>query len=110
VQASLVQSLPALEKPGGVKVPAYTVALSKTLDHAADELASLRPPAEAAADNVNLVSGLRFVSHRIVDLTGEGRRPSANALAELLRSPQMTAFNAAVADLRRKGYPVSTLP
>jgi hypothetical protein len=93
MQASLVKSLPALTS-GGVHAHAYAAALSKTLARTADTLGSLRPPADAEADNAKLAAGLRLLSTQVVRLV------EADAWSTTLRSPQLKAMNAAAVDLR----------
>jgi hypothetical protein len=79
--------------------------LASAFDQAATELASLKPPADARADNRKLATGLRFLAG--VSLQGLTKK-SAKAEGALTRSIEhsstLRAFWAAQKDLQRMGY------
>ena len=81
--------------------------LVSLLNAEADELASLKPPAEAAADKAKLVAGLRAfarISVAALNANATGRAAQAAVVRAIQRSPELVAFSAALDDLRRKGY------
>jgi mono/diheme cytochrome c family protein len=79
--------------------PAVRRSFAAEIRAAASELAALKPPKDAAADNQKLADGLRA-------LAGYYEDPD---LEKLLRSPAVTAAIRAASDLERKGYDLGPL-
>ena len=75
---------------------------------AADDLASLKAPSDAVADNAAIVAALRAIQ---VGLEKVKTDPTAAAtiVGKLESSPQLKAAEKATADLKQKGYKVGVI-
>jgi hypothetical protein len=83
------------------------------LRRAASRLAAISPPADARADNMKLVSGMRAFA---TALTGMKRAAASRNLKTVVaadravdRSPAVRAMMSAATDLQRKGYRLGQL-
>jgi hypothetical protein len=112
VQASvtaLTKTNPATLAELATRVDKAEAAVKK----AADDLDSIKPPADAETDNAAIVTALRKIQSGLEALkkaasTGD---PTAaqKAAAEIESSPQLKAAQKATADLKRKGYKVGVI-
>ncbi len=77
---------------------------------AADDLGSLKPPADAAADNATIVTALRTIQsglERLKKAASSGDFATAQKVgASIETSPQVKAAEKATADLKAKGYTI----
>ena len=80
---------------------------------AADDLASLKPPKDADADNGALVAGLRAVQAGLESLKAKAASGDIAGVQQagtaLESSPKLKAAEKAIADLKSKGYAVGFL-
>jgi hypothetical protein len=76
------------------------------LQKAADDLDSVKPPKEVAADNAKLVVGLRSLASSLDKITSAARDPTRQqkALQELATSQPVREAQAAIRDMQKKGY------
>jgi predicted component of type VI protein secretion system len=94
--------------------------LAKAIDTAeaavkksADDLESLKPPADAAADTTTIVKGLRAIGSGLEAMKraaakGDTNAARAAALA-ISDAPQVRAAQRAADDLKKKGYDVGVI-
>lgn len=75
---------------------------------AADDLASLKPPSEAVADNDAIVAFLRRIQSGLEQV--KANPASAQTIVRAIeKSPQLKAAEKATADLKKKGYKVGVI-
>lgn len=100
--------------------PGSLSALAKEVDtaeaavtKAADDLDSGKPPSDAEADNTKIVTALRVIAKELEKLK---RAAATNQIAAvqqaataLRSSPELTAAEKAVKDLKQKGYKVGVI-
>ena len=95
-------------------------ALAKQVDSAeaavkkaADDLDSLTPPKDAAADNAKIVAGLRAIGKGLDALKRAAKKGSASdvqaAALSLSDSPEIRAAQRAATDLKKKGYSIGVI-
>jgi hypothetical protein len=85
---------------------------SAAVKQAADDLDSLKPPADAEADNTALVTGLRAIESGLAKLKKALATNPLQAAAigrDLQQAPEVKAAEKAAADLKKKGYKVGVL-
>jgi hypothetical protein len=85
---------------------------SAAVKQAADDLDSLKPPADAEADNMALVTGLRAIESGLAKLKKALATNPLQAAAigrDLQQAPEVKAAEKAAADLKKKGYKVGVL-
>ncbi|HEX5246304.1 MAG TPA: hypothetical protein VFW41_04160 [Gaiellaceae bacterium] len=110
------QSVTALTKT----TPATLAELAKRVDtaeasvkKAADDLDSIKPPADAVADNAAIVNALRAIQsglERLKKAAATGDPAAAQKIAgEIESSPQLKAAEKATTDLKKKGYKVGVI-
>jgi hypothetical protein len=91
------------------QVAAAEVAAKK----AADDLDALNPPADVAADNDKLVLALRAIDTQLKKLAQAAKAAdqvaAAQAAAAIQNAPEIKAGQAAVNDMKKKGYKVGVL-
>jgi hypothetical protein len=75
---------------------------------AADDLASLKPPSDAAVDNTAIVTALRAIQSAL-ELVKANPTGAAAIVAKLEKSPELKAAEKATADLKQKGYKVGVI-
>lgn len=75
---------------------------------AADDIGSLKPPADAVADNAAIVTFLRRVQAALEQVK---KNPTAasSIVAAIEKSPELKAALEATADLKSKGYKVGAI-
>lgn len=86
------------------KIDAAEAAVKK----AGDDLATLKPPSDAAADNAAVVAALRRIQTGLEQV----KKDPASAqkiVAAIQSSPQLKAAEKATADLKQKGYKVGVI-
>jgi uncharacterized protein YukE len=80
---------------------------------AADELDALDPPADVAADNAKLVLALRTIDAQLKKLAQAAKNTdqvaAAQAATAIQNAPEIKAGQAAVNDMKKKGYKVGVL-
>jgi hypothetical protein len=80
---------------------------------AADDLDKAKPPADADADNTKIVTALRAIATQLEKLkkaAATGNPAAAQAAATAIRnSPEVKAAQAAIKDLKQKGYKVGAI-
>ena len=87
-------------------------AASAAVKQAADDLDSVKPPADAEADNADLVTGLRAIESGLAKLKKALATNPIQAAAigrELQQAPAVKAAEKAAQDLKKKGYKVGVL-
>jgi hypothetical protein len=91
------------------EVAAAEVAAKK----AADDLDALNPPKDIAADNDTLVKALRAIDAELKKLAQAAKdgdqAAAAQAASAIQNSPEIKAGQAAVQDMKKKGYKVGAL-
>jgi len=91
------------------QVAAAEVAAKK----AADDLDALNPPKDIAADNDTLVRALRAIDAELKKLAQAAKAgdqaAAAQAASAIQNSPEIKAGQAAVQDMKKKGYKVGAL-
>jgi hypothetical protein len=91
------------------RVAAAEVAAKK----AADDLDALKPPADVAADNDKLVLALRTIDAQLKKLAQAAKEAdqvaAQQAAAAIQNAPEIKAGQAAVNDMKKKGYKVGVL-
>lgn len=113
---SVQKSVTALTKT----TPATLSELAKRVDaaeasvkQAADDLDSIKPPADAVADNAAIVNALRAIQsglERLKKAAATGDPAAAQKIAgQLSSSPQLKAAEKATSDLKKKGYKVGVI-
>jgi len=75
---------------------------------AADDLSSIKPPADAVADNAAIVTAFRRIQSGLEQVKAN---PTAaqKILTAIEKSPQIKAADKATADLKQKGYKVGVI-
>ena len=80
---------------------------------AADDLDSLKPPKDAAADNKTIVAGLRAISKGLDALKKAAKKGSMSdvqaAALSLSDAPEIRAAQRAATDLKKKGYSIGVI-
>ena len=80
---------------------------------AADDLDALNPPKDIAADNDTLVKALRAIDAELKKLAQAAKdgdqAAAAQAASAIQNSPEIKAGQAAVQDMKKKGYKVGAL-
>ena len=80
---------------------------------AADDLDSLTPPKDAAADNTQIVAGLRAIGKGLDALKKAAKKGSMTdvqaAALSLSDSPEIRAAQRAATDLKKKGYSIGVI-
>jgi predicted component of type VI protein secretion system len=88
-------------------------AASAAVKSAADDLHSIKPPADAAADNAAIVTALQTIESGLVRLkkaASKGDFVEAQKVATAIESsPQLKAAQKATDDLKAKGYKVGII-
>ena len=74
----------------------------------ADDLSSLKPPAEADADNTAIVAGLRRIQSG-AEKVKSNPAAAPTIVTAIQNSPQLKAADKAIADLKSTGYKVGVL-
>lgn len=85
---------------------------SAAVKQAADDLDSVKPPADAEADNATLVTGLRAIESGLAKLKKALATNPIQAAAigrDLQQAPAVKAAEKAAQDLKKKGYKVGVL-
>jgi cell pole-organizing protein PopZ len=75
---------------------------------AADDLASLKAPSDAVADNAAVVAALRAIQAGLEKVKTDPTA-AATIVGQLESSPQLKAAEKATADLKQKGYKVGVI-
>ena len=75
---------------------------------AADDLASLKPPSDAVADNAAIVTALRAIQSGL-ERVKANPTGAETIVAKLEKSPELKAAEKATADLKQKGYKVGVI-
>jgi multidrug efflux pump subunit AcrA (membrane-fusion protein) len=75
---------------------------------AGDDLASLKPPSDAADDNEALVAAFRAIQSALEKVKANPAGAQA-IVTKLEASPQLKAAEKATADLKKKGYKVGVI-
>jgi len=75
---------------------------------AADDLASLKPPSDAAVDNAAVVTALRAIQAALERVKANPTGAEA-IVTKLEKSPELKAAEKATADLKQKGYKVGVI-
>jgi hypothetical protein len=75
---------------------------------AADDLASLKAPSDAVADNTAIVAGLRAIQAALEKVKSNPTGAAA-IVAKLESSPPLKAAEKATTDLKQKGYKVGVI-
>ncbi|HEY3542121.1 MAG TPA: hypothetical protein VGK79_06230 [Gaiellaceae bacterium] len=111
VLASRAAANAATAAGNSMQVYARRVARAQEEMHqAAEDLDSLQPPKDAAADVDRIVVGLRFLDkelgklHHAAATSNEAEAKAVSAAVDA--SPELRAVNGAIKDLQRKGYDV----
>jgi hypothetical protein len=100
--------------------PSSLAQLAKEVDaaetavtNAADDLDKAKPPSDADTDNTKIVAALRAIATQLEKLkkaAATGNPSAAQAAATAIRnSPEVKAAQAAIADLKKKGYKVGAI-
>lgn len=101
---ALTKTTPASLADFAKKIDGAEVAVKK----AADDLDSIKPPSEAAADNAAIVAALRRIQSGLEQVKSNPTAASS-IVAQIERSPQLKAAEKATADLKKKGYKVGII-
>ena len=75
---------------------------------AADDLASLKAPSDAVADNAAIVAALRAIQTGLEKVKTDPTA-AATIVGQLESSPQLKTAEKATADLKQKGYKVGVI-
>lgn len=75
---------------------------------AADDLASLKPPSDAAADNAAIVTAFRAIQAAL-ERVKSNPTAAAAIVSTLQASPELKAAEKATTDLTNKGYKVGVI-
>jgi hypothetical protein len=78
------------------------------VQQAADEIASLKAPSDAVADNAAIVTGLRRIQSGLEQVK-KNPTAAASVITSIEKSPQLKAATKATTDLKRKGYKVGVI-
>jgi len=88
-------------------------AAEKAAKAAADDLGSVKPPADAADDNAKIVTALRTIEVQLQKLAQAAKAGNTSAVQQaglaLQSSPEIKAAEAAAKDLKAKGYKIGVL-
>jgi hypothetical protein len=100
--------------PGSLKDLAKQVAAAeKAAKAAADDLGGLKPPADVATDNATIVTALRTIDVQLKKLEQAAKHGDAVAAGQaanaIQSSPEIKAAEAAVKDMKAKGYNVGVI-
>ena len=105
----------ALNSSGGSlsTFAAKVAAAEKAVKAAADDLGSVKAPADAADDNTKIVAALRTIDAQLTKLAQAAKAGDRSAVQQvglaLLHSPEIQAAQAAATDLKAKGYKIGVL-
>ncbi|HEY2543164.1 MAG TPA: hypothetical protein VGH92_08930 [Gaiellaceae bacterium] len=78
------------------------------VQQAANEIASLKAPSDAVADNAAIVTGLRRIQSGLEQVK-KNPTAAASVITSIEKSPQLKAATKATTDLKRKGYKVGVI-
>jgi hypothetical protein len=109
--AAVQKSLTALTKTTPTSLAEFaqrTDAAEAAVKTAADDLASLKTPSNATADNAAIVTGLRAIQSALERVKANPTGAQA-IVAKLETSPPLKAAEKATADLKQKGYKVGVI-
>lgn len=88
-------------------------AAESAVTKAADDLDKAKPPTNADADNAKIVTALRYIATQLEKLkkaAASGNPTAAQAAASAIRNaPEIKAAQAAIVDLKKKGYKVGAI-
>ncbi|TMM13160.1 MAG: hypothetical protein E6F98_06540 [Actinobacteria bacterium] len=108
---SVQSSVTALTKTPTTSLTAFATKIDTaeaSVKKAADDLASLKPPSDAATDNVAIVAALRRIQTGLEQVKKDPLS-AQKIVAAIESSSQLKAAEKATADLKQKGYKVGVI-
>jgi hypothetical protein len=109
--SAVQKSVTALTKTAGTSVAQFAQkvdAAETAVKKAADDLDSIKPPSDAAADNTAIVAALRKIQSGLEQVKASPTT-AATIVRQIETSPELKAAVKATADLKKKGYKVGII-
>jgi hypothetical protein len=95
------------------KLAVNVAAAEKAAKAAADDLGSLKPPADIADDNAKIVTALRTIDAELTKLAQAAKAGNLTAVQQaglaLQSSPEIKTAEAAAKDMKAKGYKIGVI-